>query len=505
MTSPPYQRRRYVFGPRETDGIVLGLSMGEILTLFGAAFLMIRLLGSIGGMVLGLVILLATLAALFVPVADRSIAQWVPIVVAFGVRRALGLTSYRGGPAAALAPAAGRTEGVEPMELPGELAGTQVLTVPTAVGDIGVVKDTRRNSYVAIIRTRGTALRLLTTEEQDGRLALWGEALDSVAYAGGGIIRLQVLDLTVPDSGDALARHWAAQGLNGTAATAANYEELLADIQPQTVAHENYLAVMLDPRKARRQIRNLGGGDKGACAYLLQRCAQIEDSLGNAGVTVEGALPPRAIAQVIRLAYEPGMRWKLDARGPVGPENPQGGASPAEAGPMAAETTFSHYQTDDTYSTVYWISEWPRKEVTADFLEGLILRTKCERTVSILMEPLNPRKAADEISRSSTAKAANESTRQKLGFRQSARDRRESSSIEEADEHLASGHALYNFIGLIRISAPTPELLDQACGEIETSATALQLRRLYGEQDYAFPATLPLCRGLRWGLLSDVG
>ncbi|MFE3557328.1 SCO6880 family protein [Streptomyces sp. NPDC059193] len=501
-----YRRRRFVFGPRETDGIVLGLGMGELLTLAGAAFILIRLMGQgTGGLLLGLFILASTVAALFVPVKDRTAAQWVPIVAVFAVRRTLGMTHYRGGPAAQLARQAPRTEGVETMELPGELAGTQVLTVPTAVGEIGVVKDRRRSTYVAIIRTRGTAMRLMTSEEQDARLSLWGETLSGIAYAAGGIVRLQVIDQTVPDSGDALARQWASHGLRGTASTAANYEELLDSVRPRTVGHENYLAVMLDPKRARRQIRHLGGGDKGACAYLLQRCAQIEEALSNAGMVVEGALPPRAIAQVIRLAYEPGARWKLDARGPIDPDNPAGGASPSEAGPMAAEEAFGHYQTDDTYHAVYWISEWPRKEVAGDFMEGLILRTACERTVSVIMEPLDPRKAADEISRSSTAKSANEQTRQRWGFRQSARDRREAASVEQHDEDLASGHALYRFMGLIRISAPTLELLDQACGEIETQATALQIRRLYGEQATAFPATLPLCRGLRWGLLSDVG
>ena len=498
-----YQRRQFVFGPRETDGIFLGLGMSAIIALGAAAFLLIRLLSyGVGGALLGVLVVLAVLASVFVPVADRTVSQWVPVIVVFAVRRLLGWTTYRGGPAAELAAPTPRQEGVEPMELPGELAGTVVLTVPTAVGNIGVVKDSKRRTYVAIIRTRGTAFKLLTLEDQDHRLAMWGDTLDTLSSSGGGIVRLQILDTTVPDSGNTLAREWAAKGLQGNAETAGNYEQLLDEARPVTQVHENYLSVMLDPRRARRQIRNLGGGDEGACAYLLQRCAQIEDALTSAGVRVEGALPPRAIAQVIRCAYEPGARWKIDARGPI--THDSGGASPSEAGPMAAEDRWSSYQTDDTHHAVYWISEWPRKPVNGTFLESLILQTNCERTVSITLQPLSSRKAADEVARSETSKGANEDVRRKAGFRTSARDRREAEAVAAQDQELADGHALYRFVGLIRISAPTPELLDQACGEIETKASSLVLRRLYGEQATSFTATLPLARGLRWGVIADL-
>ncbi|MFF2751076.1 SCO6880 family protein [Kitasatospora sp. NPDC058048] len=495
------QRQMYVFGPRQTDGIVLGLTMGNLVALFVAAFILVRLLAyGVGGTLLGVALVVATVAAVWVPIADRTAAEWAPIVVLFLVRRALGWHQFRGGPAAQLAPQT-HEKGVEQMELPGDLAGMQVLTAPTAVGNIGVIKDSKRNRYIAVIQTRGLAFKLLTTSEQDGRLAAWGETLDSIAYAGGGITRLQLLNSTVPDSGDSLSREWAAKGLQGSAATAANYETLLDEARPTSRTHENYIAVMLDPRRARRQIRTLGGGDTGACAHLLQRCASIEDALTAAGVVVEGALPARAIGKLIRCAYNPGARWGLDARGPITDDS--GGATPAEAGPMAADEHWAEYRTDDTYHAVYWISEWPRKAVPGTFLEQLILQTNCERTLSITMEPLNPRKAADEIAKSDAAKGANMATKEKTGFRTSARDVRETQSIAAQDTAIADGHALYNFLGLIRISAPTPELLDQACAEVETRAAALKLRRLYGEQDTAFPATLPFARGLRFGLITD--
>lgn len=500
--SPAYTRRKFSFGPRETNTVILGLSMGQILSLFAAAFVFTKLMtaGPIG-LTVGALIAVVTVALVWIPIGDRTGAEWLPVIAVFSARQALGWTAYRGGPAAVTPSTPGEPprDDVEPLELPGELAGLAILEVPTSEGVVGVVKDRRRGLFTAILATEGSAFSLLTPQEQDDRVAMWGSTLAGLAYAGAGIVRVQLVESTVPDSGDAMARRWHEHGGHGNEATSASYAELLGQAQPVSQGHETYLAVMLDPRKARRQCRNLGGGDKGACAHLLQQVAQLEEQLVLAGVSPQGVLPPRGIAKVIRTGYEPGARWMIDARGPdfrVG-----GGVAPAEAGPMAAHADWSYYRSDDTFHALYWISEWPRSEVYATFLESLVLRTACERTISVVMEPIPPRKAAAEIARRRTAKEANEGTRRKYGFFTSARERKEADALATADEQLAAGHAWYRFLGLIRISAPTLELLDQACGQIESRAVGLQLRRLYGEQDSAFPATLPLCRGLRFGLI----
>ena len=62
-----------------------------------------------------------------------------------------------------------------------------------------------------------------------------------------------------------------------------------------------------------------------------------------------------------------------------------------------------------------------------------------------------------------------------------------------------AGHADYMFTGLLTVTATSIELLDEACAQAEIAAHAccLEIRRLYGEQDQAFAAALPLGRGLR--------
>jgi len=508
--------RSFRFGPRETNGVVLGLGMGSLVAVFGAVFVLTRLLAHGGvGVAFGLGLVAGTVAVVWVPVADRPIAGWLPIAAVHLTRRVLGWASFRGGPAAVTG-RAGRTvaDGAEALGLPGELSELAIVSVDTPAGPVGVIKDRRRGLYTLVLATEGSAFQLLTPDEQDARLASWGETLAGLANSTAGIIRVHLTDTTVPDCGDSLARRWLAEGGHGTDGTATSYGELLETARPVTQKHESHVALVLDPRKVRRQIRTLSGWrgngqpgqpagrDAGAGAYLLQRAVAFADELTLAGVTVTGALPPRGVAKLLRTSYEPGARWAMEARGPAEPANPGGGAATDEAGPAAADASaWAYYRTDDTFHAVYWIAEWPRHDVPGVFLQDLILRTACERTLSVCLEPRDPRRAADEVARKQTAKGADENLRTRMGFGSTARNRREAAELSAQDEELANGEALYRFLGLIRISAPDLESLDRACGDIEIAAKNLKLRRLYGEQDAAFNATLPLGRGLRWGWL----
>ena len=73
------------------------------------------------------------------------------------------------------------------------------------------------------------------------------------------------------------------------------------------------------------------------------------------------------------------------------------------------------------------------------------------------------------------------------------------SDVARREQELVLGHGDYRFLGLLTVTAATDRLLDQACRQAEHDARAagLEIRRLYGEQDQAFAASLPLARGLR--------
>jgi hypothetical protein len=102
------------------------------------------------------------------------------------------------------------------------------------------------------------------------------------------------------------------------------------------------------------------------------------------------------------------------------------------------------------------------------------------------------------VAQARTADLADGELRRRGGFLVTARQVREKEGVEHRDTELADGHAQYRFSGYLSVTADTREELRDGCAAIEQAAgqARLELRRLYGEQDVAFSAVLPLGRGL---------
>ena len=220
--------------------------------------------------------------------------------------------------------------------------------------------------------------------------------------------------------------------------------------------------------------------------------------LEGAGVQVLGALPPRVLAKAIRDGYDPFGR---SARARAGALDPSRNGTPVElAGPQARETTWSTLATDSAVHVTYWVSEWPRIDVGAVFLQPLLMQTTAVRTVAMVMDAIAPSKAVTEIEQARTTDIADETTRQRLGQVTTARQTQKAHATARREQELAEGHAELRYAAYVTVSARAddPEGLDRACAEVEHAAQQCRLRleRLYGEQDYAFTFGLPLCRGL---------
>jgi len=489
------QASTYVFGPRETRGLLLGLRGPQLAVLIaGLGCLVAGLSAGFGGAVSGVLAVAVSAAVVFVPLAGRTAEQWAPAAAGFGLQRLTGQHAYR-------RPLASGAD----VALPGPLGGLRILTVPVD-GDraVAVVKDAARGTYTAVAAVRGSTFALLDADEQDRRVSAWGRLLAELAREGSPVGRVQWVERTLPDSGDALARFWAEAGGHGSRAAAASYRQLIdaeaLTTHPATQRHETYLAVAVDARRGGRAIRHAGGGvggrDDGACAVLLRELAAVQDRLAQASLEVVGWLPPRALAQVLRTAYEPGAAANLDRRHGSGRG---AGVDPALAGPMAAESAWSSYRTDDGLHATYSVHEWPRVEVGADFLAPLLLHTGCRRTVALLAEPISARRAARQVSAAKTAELANQAMRDRVGQITGERRRAEAAEVARREAELVAGHAEFAFTAFITVTATSPAGLEEACGRVEHAAhqSYLEIRRLFGEQDQAFTFTLPLARGPR--------
>jgi hypothetical protein len=231
---------------------------------------------------------------------------------------------------------------------------------------------------------------------------------------------------------------------------------------------------------------------------LLREVASLARRLGEAGLDVAGVLTPGALADAVRRGFEadPQGHPPSGVRHDVATGRPR--ASPAWPGPMGVLAEWGRVRTDDTWHTTYWIAEWPRTDVAADFLGPLLLASDVRRSVSVVMEPVNPLRAARRIEQARTADIADAELRRRGGFLATARRRREEDILAQREGELADGHASFRFSGYVTVSAPEIDLLEEACGRVEQVAgqAGLELRRCYGDQAVALTCTLPFGRGL---------
>lgn len=490
---------RYRFGPLERRGVILGLRPAQIAAVGLAVLLVVILLrsstGSLG-LPLAIVVVLVALAFAFFPIAGRTVEEWTPIAARYIARRVTGGHRYL-----SQAPLVGQVSSEprpERAQLSPALGALEILSAPVAGGTLGVAKDARAGTYTAVLATRGRSFVLLDPSDKARRLAAFGAVLKGLAREAGLVSRVQLLERTLPDDTDGVARYLSERAtLAPTSASHEAYAELIRDAGAATQAHEAYVAVTVDARRSMRAIRHAGGGDQGACTVLARRLTSLTTELQAGEVIVSGVLTPRLLAEMIRLAFDPAARGQLGARAARHPES--AGAAPHNAWPLATETSWDAYRTDSAWHATYWISELPRVDVGPDWLVALLLQTTVPRTLAVTMEPVPPLRSHRDIEAARIADMSDESLRRRHGFRTSFRKVREAENAERREQELADGYADFRFSAYVTVSAPTRDELELACGEVEQRANecALDLRRMNGEQDEAFTYTLPLGRGLR--------
>jgi hypothetical protein len=518
-------RMHYRFGPLERRGLIAGWRGGQIGSVAaGLVFgvLALRSHPSVVGVLGALACAGIGVAAACWPVRGRTGEQWFPLVVRWlmaqlrgGHRQpshAPGLghladmelgDTGKGPPAVRPTPVDGR-RGRRP---PGVFDGLRIEPVP--VGDspgtpvAGVVMDARGRTATAVLAVQGHSFALLGPVEQDSRIAAWARVLASMAREGSAVHRVQWVESCLPDDGSAVRSHQLARAELGIdTAPGRSYQSLVDQSVPVTRRHRVLLALSIHTAHSSRAIRGSGGGDVGAAAVLLREVVALQRLMEDADATVEGILGPRALSSVMRETSAP-----LSSVGGIGAEartvaerglDEEGrGSGSGCPWPMVVEPQWDSVRVDATWHATYWIAEWPRIDVTPDFL-GPLLFSPLRRSISLVMEPVSPIRAARQVAQARTADIADGELRRRGGFLVTARQTREKEGAEHRDVELADGHAQYRFSGYVTVTADGPDELRDACGSIEQAAgqTRMELRQLYGEQDVAFACTMPLGRGL---------
>jgi hypothetical protein len=499
--------RRYRFGPLERRGLVGSLRPLQVVVLAAsltAGVVLMRLLPSGAGVLSAVGLVLLSLAFCFWPIAGRSAHSWLPIVGCFATRRARGLHRHLSGApqGGVTVQSAGRPEPF--VSLPAAAEGLELLAAPFRGETVGVIKDRRARTYVAVLAVRVSSFGLLDRSDQEARQAAWGGVVAGLAREGGPVSRIQWVERTVPADGDEIGRYlgeaWDRASVPLESRTMQSYLDLVGSAPAVTKDHELFVCLQIDAKRAWRQIKRSGGkhgGDAGACTVLLRELEALGERLGSADVRVVGALRPGMVANAIRVAFDPWSRPGLARLGSVDRE--RDGIESAAAWPTAAETSWTTYRADGAFHATYWIASWPRTDVGAAFLSPLLLHAQVVRAVAVTIEPISPLRAIREVESARTSDIADRELRGRMGFMETARLRRIAEATSQREEELADGHAAVRFAGYVTVSARSEEELERHCSEVEHAAQMARLEplRLYGQQEEAFTYTLPLCRGLR--------
>lgn len=468
-------RERFSFGPRDRRGLVAGARPGQIAVVAFALVLSVTVLRVLDGPARGavaLAVVLAAVGSVSWPVDGRTLDEWVPIAARFvasaatGSRRQATVVYERG----------------VNRRAPSVLGAFEVLEVVTdSLGPIGVVADRRLGSLTAVLTLGGESFALLGESDRTHRIDGWASVLASVARDAGAVHRLQWIERTIPDPGDALLAHLEeaaeATGRSDVATSNAqfSYRELLAGECPRALTHELHLAVSV------RGARRPGAAGGPVAAALESEIALLDERCRRAGLEVIGVLTRHGLVTALRHDFDVVL-----------------GTKPADwPWPVAVSTTWNSFRTDGLWHATFWIAEWPRHEVGSDFLVPLLVGSGDRRAVSVVMAPVPPLRAVRTVEHARTSGVADAELRRQHGFALTARVRREQEAVVRREHELADGHGAYRFSAYITVSAPGPGELDRACRRTEHAAAlaGLDLRRLYGTQAEAFCCTLPVGRG----------
>ena len=148
------------------------------------------------------------------------------------------------------------------------------------------------------------------------------------------------------------------------------------------------------------------------------------------------------------------------------------------------------------------MASWPQLSVGSDWLSELLTGTQAVRTVTVVLEPVPMRKAAQAADREVMSREADADMKTQKGFRVNARERKRLADVEARERELSEGHAEFQFVGIVTVTAADLDALDDACADVEQAAaqSLLDLRPLDARHELGWLASLPVGRALTRGV-----
>lgn len=457
--------RRYRFGPRSDRRTLAGVRVEQVALIALAALIAVLIVRAGAGVLhlaAAFALVAVTLTVALWPLDGRTAQQWAPVAAAFSGRM---LSSVRIRSHDIVPPRANSASAV--------FHSLRIRSIDAPAGEIGATSDLAARTLSGVIRLHGEPMLLLDKAGRQRITDSWSTTLGALAQQPGLLHRLSWIERTVPDHAMRIGAHAVAM-FEGSAPTAArsSYLALLEQEAPGVLRHECFLVVT---------VRALGRAMHEAESSLVRTLSEISGRCAEAGIESDGVLSPSGLRSVIEREFAPGALI-------TGAE---------EAMPSAVKEEWGALLTGGTWRATYWVAEWPRVDVTNDFLMPYLLEAGLRRSSVVVMEPRSGMQAVRQAERARTEKAADLELRRSHGFAQTARSMREQEAIVRRESELSLGHGAFRFSGYVSVVSVDRDALEKECARLEQAGARahLVLRRLYGAQARAATFVLPVGRG----------
>ena len=420
-------------------------------------------------------------AVMIIPVQGQSLGQWVSLRIRWALARVRGRTTYTGGV---------MVEHPRAFQLPGILAPVKLLEVEDGRGGRYALAWHRRTGHMtATLRTAPNSTWLAESSDADGWVANWHAWLAGLGYMPW-VSWVSVTVESAPDPGSTLRDQVSSQLAPDSPAEAHKIMNDLVASTPSVSANvETRIAITFDPRRFPATPRTR----LEAIAELGNYLNELENSLGNCGVSLLGRARPEHLVATVRNAYDPAARGETNRllfSDPGGLRTKDW----ADAGPMWAEMEHDRY-VHDSGTSVSWVwQEAPRTNVTSNVLAKLLSPTRHSKRTTILYRPWAAASAASALENQRTAAQYKSELSRRVRHQVSARDRQDEQRAAQAAREESMGAGLVQMSMYVTVTVQEPEELAAAVAQTESAAESsrIRLRRAWGSQDVAFATTLPL-------------
>ncbi|MDQ6614822.1 MAG: hypothetical protein M3083_08760 [Actinomycetota bacterium] len=516
--------QRYQLSARTSGTAMFGLTVPQIGLLIAGVLVALRTV-SVGGptpvhFLVGAAAVGSAAVLAFTPWAGRKLYEMVPTALRFSLRAATDANRWF-----APIPALG-IDGrpLSKARLPRCLAGLEIRSVPRpawagmdqSMGPLGLAVDRRSGAVTGVVSVKGSEFQLIPEPDQHYRIFGWNTVLAQFAREAAPVARICWHEWSSPAP---LSEHldWLAANSNPAAPAAGPYRQLLGDLstrdgsspdpyaqQSARVArHELRVTVTVHPRNLRRRRRSGARAKRDAAGTAVQMLQTLTQRCRAAALVVSPPLSPAQIAETVRVQGDPDAIRSLPQTRGLGE---RAGVVPAAYGPLAMDVSWDAVRIDRAWHRCFWVQSWPTLEVEANWIEPLLLDTIGTRTVTMIMEPVDPATSRRHMSKEAVGIEASIDLRDKKGFRVPAELRRAQSDLDRREVEITTGSSEYAYLALIEVAAESLDMLDELTNAYVTVAAqcGLELRSLDGRHDAAWACTLPIGRAPDKDLLGAV-